>query len=76
MQMYPIRNIRLIKTASNKEEIGPSVLCAPAEQTKVATIFITKLKHASLFFLLFLPPLFKTTEGVVVLFQIFAWAPN
>ena len=23
-----------------------------------------------------LPPLFKTTEGVVVLFQIFAWAPN
>ena len=26
--------------------------------------------------LFFLPPLFKTTEGVVVLFQIFAWAPN
>ena len=25
---------------------------------------------------LFLPPLFKTTEGVVVGFQIFAWAPN
>ena len=23
-----------------------------------------------------LPPLFKTTEGVVVLFQIFAWAPK
>ena len=26
--------------------------------------------------LLLLPPLFKTTEGVVVGFQIFAWAPN
>ena len=26
--------------------------------------------------LLFLPPLFKTTEGVVVGFQIFAWAPK
>ena len=25
---------------------------------------------------LFLPPLFKTTEGVVVGFQIFAWAPK
>ena len=25
---------------------------------------------------LVLPPLFKTTEGVVVGFQIFAWAPN
>jgi hypothetical protein len=24
----------------------------------------------------FLPPLFKTTEGVVVGFQIFAWAPK
>jgi hypothetical protein len=23
-----------------------------------------------------LPPLFKTPEGVVVVFQIFAWAPN
>ena len=28
------------------------------------------------FILLMLPPLFKTTEGVVVLFQIFAWAPK
>ena len=26
--------------------------------------------------LLFLPPLVKTTEGVVVGFQNFAWAPN
>ena len=25
---------------------------------------------------LFLPPLFKTTEGVVVGFRNFAWAPN
>jgi hypothetical protein len=31
----------------------------------------------NLFFLLLLgPPLFKTTEGVVVGFQIFAWAPK
>ena len=29
-----------------------------------------------LLFLLLLPPLFKTTEGVVVGFQIFAWAPK
>ena len=28
------------------------------------------------FLFLVLPPLFKTTEGVVVGFQIFAWAPN
>ena len=28
------------------------------------------------YLILFLPPLFKTTEGVVVLFQIFAWAPK
>ena len=27
-------------------------------------------------FIFFLPPLFKTTEGVIVGFQIFAWAPN
>ena len=30
--------------------------------------------RAEIFF--FLPPLFKTTEGVVVGFQIFAWAPK
>ena len=51
---------------------GPSVLRAPAEQTKVATI----LGIFPLLLILLLPPLFKTTEGVVVLFQIFAWAPN
>jgi hypothetical protein len=28
------------------------------------------------FFFLLLPPLFKTTEGVVVGFQISAWAPK
>ena len=49
--------------------IGPSVLRAPAEQTKVATVLGT-------FFHFLLPPLFKTTEGVVVGFQIFAWAPK
>ena len=51
--------------------IGPSVLRAPAEQTKVATVLGTFF-----FLVLLLPPLFKTTEGVVVLFQIFAWAPK
>ena len=49
---------------------GPSVLPAPAEQTKVATVLGTFFH-----FLVLGPPLFKTTEGVVVLFQIFAWAP-
>ena len=49
--------------------IGPSVLRAPAEQTKVATIL-------GIFPLFLGPPLFKTTEGVVVGFQIFAWAPK
>ena len=52
--------------------VGPSALRAPAEQTKVATI----LGIFPLLLILLLPPLFKTTEGVVVLFQIFAWAPN
>ena len=28
------------------------------------------------YFRILLPPLFKTTEGVVVGFHIFAWAPN
>ena len=50
---------------------GPSVLRAPAEQTKVATVLGTFF-----FLVLLLPPLFKTTEGVVVGFQIFAWAPK
>ena len=49
--------------------IGPSVLRAPAEQTKVATIL-------GIFPLFLGPPLFKTTEGVVIGFQIFAWAPK
>jgi hypothetical protein len=38
-------------------------------EAKVATI-LGKL------FLLLLPPLFKTTEGVVVEFRNFAWAPK
>ena len=53
--------------------IGPSVLRAPAEQTKVATILGTFFHFSFLFLGL---PLFKTTEGVVVGFQIFAWAPK
>ena len=32
--------------------------------------------HILIFSLLFLPPLFKITEGVVVGSQIFAWAPK
>jgi hypothetical protein len=32
--------------------------------------------YSSFFSFLFLPPLFKTTEGVVVGYQIFAWAPK
>ena len=65
------------------------MLRAPAEQTKVATVFVTffhmtypaqasviacAAKRHSLRD--FLPPLFKTTEGVVVGIQIFAWAPK
>jgi hypothetical protein len=33
-------------------------------------------RYFFLFLLLFLPPLFKTTEEVVVGFQIFAWTPK
>jgi hypothetical protein len=34
-------------------------------------------RYFSLVFpVVFLPPLFKTTEGVVIGFQIFAWAPK
>ena len=53
---------------------GPSVLRAPAEQTKVATVL--HIFPLVVVFLLLLPPLFKTTEGVVVLFQIFACGPE
>ena len=72
--------------------IGPSVLRAPAEQTKVATVFVTFFhmtypaqasviacaakRHSLRDFFFLLPPLFKTTEGVVVLFQIFACGPE
>ena len=55
--------------------IGPSgVRALPwlLAQTKVATI----LGIFPLLLFFFLRPLFKTTEGVVVLFQIFAWAPK
>ena len=57
--------------APAEQTIGPSVLRAPAEQTKVSTVL-------GIFLLLFLlgPPLFKTTQGVVIGFQIFAWAPE
>ena len=52
--------------------IGPSMLRAPAEQTKVATILGIFLFF--LLLLLLLIPLFKIPEGVIVGFQIFAWA--
>ena len=58
------------------------MLRAPAEQTEVATILgifphdISCAGKRTYPARLLLPPLFKTTEGVVVLFQIFAWAPN
>ena len=32
--------------------------------------------HYFMYFLVILPPLFKITEGVVVWFHIFAWAPK
>ena len=51
--------------------IGPSEVRAPAEQLRKTTI----LGNFS-FLLFFLIPIFKTPEGVVVGFQIFAWAPN
>jgi hypothetical protein len=35
-----------------------------------------KINCGTFFFFLVLPPLFKTTEVVVVGFQIFAWAPK
>ena len=66
-----VNNESLVMVSQLLFIFGPSVLRAPAEQTKVATVLgIFPL------FLLVLPPLFKTTEGVVVLFQIFAWAPK
>ena len=37
---------------------------------------INKGGHQFRYFSFLLPPLFKTTEGVVVGFQIFAWAPK
>ena len=73
MQIGP-SGVRALPLAAGINEgghyFGPSVLRAPAEQTKVATVLGT------FFHFLWLPPLFKTTEGVVVLFQIFAWAPK
>ena len=42
-------------------------------ETKVATILGNYYSSSSSFFF---PPLFKTPEGVVIGFQIFAWAPK
>jgi hypothetical protein len=58
--------------------IGPSVvralpLAAGIKEGGHYFAYIIPL-FSLLFF--FLPPLFKTTEGVVVGFQIFAWAPK
>ena len=60
----------------NKERcIGPSgvrALLAESEEATIVGIFLFLLFS----FLLLGVPLFKTPEGVVVGFQIFAWAPN
>ena len=66
--------------ANHKTNIGPSgvrALPLAAGINKGGHYF----RYFFLFFLLvfllvLLPPLFKTTEGVIVGFQIFAWAPN
>ena len=56
---------------------GPSGVRAPAVSTYGATILGNfSFSSSFLLLLLFLPPLFKTTEGVVVLFQIFACGPK
>ena len=58
--------------------IGPSEVRATSGQHLGGHYFA----YINLFLLLLslslflLPPLFKTTEGVVVGFQIFAWAPK
>ena len=57
------------------EEIGPSEVRATSGQ-HLGGHYFAYINLFSLFFLLLLPPLFKTTEGVVVGFQIFAWAPK
>ena len=57
--------------------IGPSgVRALPlAAGTNEGVHYFAYIFHFFLLFLL-LPPLFKTTEGVVVLFQIFACGPE
>ena len=56
--------------------IGPSEVRATSGQHLGGHYFAyINLLLLSLLLLL-LPPLFKTTEGVVVGFQIFAWAPK
>ena len=64
----------------DKLHIGPSGVRAPAVSTQVATILGNFLPDISCAgkrtYPAQNPPLFKTTEGVVVGFQIFAWAPK
>ena len=70
-----------IKThANNENNTGENNISASTvefsnktDETKVATI-LGIFPLVVVFF--FLPPLFKTTEGVVVGFRNFAWAPN
>ena len=59
---------------SDHKNFGPSEVRATSGQHLGGHYFAyINLFSLSLFLL---PPLFKTTEGVVVGFQIFAWAPK
>ena len=72
-----------IPTLLTENEIGPigvRALPLAAGRNEGGHYFHNKIISCQSFLLffsfLFLPPLFKTTEGVIVLIQIFAWAPK
>ena len=71
--MFQIHELHSHKTSGYLLVRAECVRCPWLQaETKVATILGIFL----FLLLLFLIPLFKTPEGVVVGFQIFAWAPN
>ena len=55
---------------------GPSGAVQTVSDSLRPLFLVINLFLSFLVVVVFLPPLFKTTEGVVVLFQIFAWAPK
>ena len=58
---------------STKIYNSKNITCHYNQEIGFPTLYgVMKLVRAALF----LPPLFKTTEGVVVLFQIFACGPE